>query len=83
MRMIVIASIDISEGNNRFHMCNVPVSDDEIITCIKLLKTKGTLIWQDFLLNYLKKFWVHLLVLKHIFTQSLASGIVPEKLKIA
>jgi hypothetical protein len=65
-------------------MCDVPVSEEEIMTCIKTLEDKKTPDMSGLTTNLLKKVLYQLIApLKHIFTQSLASGIVPDKLKIA
>jgi hypothetical protein len=70
--------------NTRFNMSDTPVTSDEIITCFNLLEDKKTPDMTGISTNLLKRIQHSLILpLKHIFTQSLATGIVPHKLKIA
>jgi hypothetical protein len=65
-------------------MSNVPVTSDEILTCIEQLEDKKTPDMAGFSTNLIKKIKYSILTpLIHIFTCSLATGIVPTKLKIA
>jgi hypothetical protein len=66
------------QNDVRFQMSNVPVTDDEIISCISSLEDKKTPDMVGLSTNLLKQISYTLIIpLKHIFTQSLATGVVP------
>jgi hypothetical protein len=67
-----------------FNMADSPVTEDEILSCIKLLQDKRTSDMTGLSTHLLKKI-IHTILtpLSHIFTKSLSSGVVPSHLKIA
>jgi len=67
-----------------FEMHHSPVTDLEILSCIKKLENKKTPDMTGISSSILKKVSTEILSpLKHIFNQSLATGLLPEKFKIA
>jgi hypothetical protein len=74
----------IDNNDIKFNMSGIPVTSDEIITCINQLEDKKTPDMTGITTNLLKQIQHSILVpLRHVFTQSLALGVVPHKLKIA
>ena len=68
----------------KFDFFSQPLTDDEIISCIKKLEDKRTPDMSGISTNLLKKIYPSIITpLRHIFLKSLSSGIVPSKLKIA
>jgi Notch-like protein len=66
-----------------FRMTDIPVIGDKILRCIDKLEDKKTLDMMGLSTNLIKKVRYSLHTpLAHIFTQSLATGVVPSKLKI-
>jgi hypothetical protein len=70
--------------NSSFDLHSSPVTDDEILSCINKLENKRTPDMSGISTCILKKVIPEILSpLKHIFNQSLATGIVPDNFKIA
>jgi hypothetical protein len=74
----------IDDDITTLKMSDIPVSGDEILKCIDELEDKKTLDMLGLSTNLIKKVKHSLITpLAHILTQSLATGVVPSKLKIA
>ena len=68
----------------KFDFSSQPISEDEISNCIKSLEDKRTPDMSGISTSLLKKVYPSILLpLKHIFSQSFATGLVPSKFKIA
>jgi hypothetical protein len=65
-------------------MSTTPVQHDEILVALSDLQNKITLDPNDISMNFLKQIVNFIIIpLQHVFTCSLAMGIVPSKMKIA
>jgi hypothetical protein len=81
---ITESSTDNENDDNTFKMSDTPVTGDKILSCLDQLEDKKTPDMTGISTHLLKYIRHSLLVPSaHIFTQSLFSGVVPSKLKIA
>jgi Reverse transcriptase (RNA-dependent DNA polymerase) len=68
----------------KFDLSSNPITDEEIISCIRSLEDKRTPDMSGISSNIIKKIYPSIIrPLKHVFSKSLTSGIVPSKFKIA
>jgi hypothetical protein len=75
---------DENDIPNLFNMSDIPLTDGEIIASINNIEDKKTDDMSGFSTHIFKKsFYSILTPIRHIFGRSLATGIVPSKLKIA